>query len=480
MKLDLSKIKKVYVIGIKGSGVVAIVEILHSMGIEITGSDQPERFFTDEILRRLGIKYVEGFDPKNIPRDADLIIYSTSYNENNNPEIFEALSRNLPMVSYPEILADLFNQKYGIAVSGTHGKTTTSAMLANTLKEIGADPQAVIGSKVLNWEGNALCGHGEIFVAETDEYQDKLSLYNPKASILTSCDWDHPDYFRNFNAYKKTFIKFVKRIPKVGFLVVWGDSVDTLEVSGMAGCKVLTYGFSEGCDFKIINYKLEITNKFRVSADQILKPRQIFEVEYKGRSLGKFEIQLIGKHNVLNATAVISVCHRLNLDMQKVRAALLNFRGTARRFEYIGERNGAILIDDYAHHPEEIRSTLRAARELYPKKNIWAIFHPHTFTRTRTFLGEFAQSFSDADRVIVLDIYGSAREIQGGAHSKDIVNLANVYDYGKAKYIPTIGGTVEYLQDKIGTDDLVITIGAGNVWEVGEKLKSEPPVNTIS
>lgn len=212
-------------------------------------------------------------------------------------------------------------------------------------------------------------------------------------------------------------------------------------------------------------------NEIQNSKYQNLGNIQYFEVAHKSKSLGEFQIQLIGRHNILNAAAVIAVCHKLNLDMERVREALKNFKGTSRRFEYVGERNGAILIDDYGHHPDEIKPTLKGARELYPEKNIWAVFHPHTFTRTKALLPEFSQSFDHADKVIVLDIYGSAREQQGGVHSKDLVDLINKYSSGKAEYIPTIDEAVEFLKDKIGENDVVIAIGAGNVWEVASKLK---------
>ncbi|OGI29396.1 MAG: UDP-N-acetylmuramate--L-alanine ligase [Candidatus Moranbacteria bacterium RIFOXYA12_FULL_44_15] len=460
---------------------IAVVEILRSRGTEITGSDTPEKFFTDSILERLGIKFFEEFSESNIPGDVDLIIYSTAYNENNNVEFKYAKEKGLPMMSYPEILAGLFNEKYGIAVCGTHGKTTTSAMLANTLKECGVDPSAVIGSKVINWNGNALTGEGEFFVAETDEYQNKLDLYDSKAAILTSCDFDHPDFFKNFDDYKNVFKRFVGKIPKIGFLVVWGDSVDTLEVAACAKCEVVKYGFGEENDYKIFNFQLsqpkadpplaEIFNEFSSSNVKISKPTQFFNISYGNKDLGRFEVRLAGKHNVLNAAAVVAACHKLNLDMEKVRLALKNFKGTSRRFEYIGERNGAILIDDYGHHPDEIKPTLQGARELYLDKTIWAVFHPHTFTRTKALLSEFSQSFDNADKVIVLDIYGSAREQQGGVHSKDLVDLINKYSHNKAEYIPTIDEAVEFLKDKIGGEDAVIAIGAGNVWEVVEKLK---------
>lgn len=461
--MEWDKLKKVYIIGIKGSGVVGVVEILKAKGVEVLGSDTTEKFFTDAVLKKNQIQYFEGFSVENIPEDIDLVIYSTSYNVGNNVEFQEVMKRKMPMLSYPEILAQLFNEKYGIAICGTHGKTTTSAWLANTLKELGADPTAAIGSCVTNWNGNALTGVGEIFVMEADEYQNKLVRYNPHGVILTSCDYDHPDFFPDFEAYKQTFKDFVARIPKTGFLVVCGDATSTLEVASSATCMVLSYGFSEDCDYRILNLELRRENA---------KTTQIFEVMQGEKSLGNFEIGLFGKHNALNALAVIAVCHKLNFSAEKIQVALKNFQGTSRRFELIGERDGAILIDDYGHHPDEIRATLKAAREVYPEKNIWAIFHPHTFTRTKALLSEFSQSFSDADKVIILDIYGSAREAQGGVHSKDLVELVNKYDRGKAEHIATIDETVEFLKDNIGADDVVIAIGAGNGWEVVEKLRT--------
>jgi UDP-N-acetylmuramate--alanine ligase len=456
--LDFAKVKKIYFIGIKGSGMVALVEIFSRRGCEVTGSDTKEKFFTEEILKKkLFVKYHEGFDAKHITSDIDLIVYSTAYNEKNNEEFKAAKYKMIQMISYPEMLAILFNEKYGIAVSGTHGKTTTTAMLAEIFKVAGLDPTAVVGSLVKQWRGNALVGRSEFMIIEADEYQGKLDLYDPQAAILTSADWDHPDFFPTYEEYKKTFEKFVAKIPRHGFLVVCGDRSETLEIAKSAKCKVISYGFGSEVDLRITNHELR-------------EGKQFFSLSAKGKKMGDFEIMLPGRHNVLNASAAIAMAHQFNAKMEKVREALANFEGTSRRFEYIGQRNGAILIDDYGHHPEEIKATLQAAREFFPKRRIWCVFHPHTFTRTKALLSEFAQSFEDADRVIVLDIYGSAREVQGGVHSKDLVELAKKYHHN-IEYIPTIGEAIEFLKDKISREDLVIAMGAGNVWEVVEGLK---------
>ncbi len=468
--MNLSEIKKVYLIGIKGAGMAAIAEILRARGINVSGSDMAEKFFTDGILTRRKIKFYEKFSAGNIPEDVDLIVYSTAYNEKNNVEIAEAKKRNLPMTSYPEILGELFIGNIGIAVCGTHGKTTTTAMLAEALRYSGADPGAIVGSKVIQWEGSSLAGSGKYFVAEADEYQNKLRYYNPFAAVITSVDWDHPDYFPDFKSYKKVFADFAEKIPKHGFLIVWGDSVSTLDISKKAICNVLSYGFSDDCDYRISNFQFPISKQISNPND---KNFQKFDLKFKEKSLGTFEIQLVGKHNALNAAAVIAVCHKLGFDMEKVRKALKNFKGTSRRFEYIGERDGAILIDDYAHHPEEIKATLKAAREIYPGKNIITVFHPHTFTRTKALLQEFSQSFDDADKAIVIDIYGSAREVQGGISSQDLIDLINKYSPGKAEYIPTIDEVADNLKDIIGENDVVISMGAGDVWKVADKLKND-------
>ena len=463
--MDLAQIKKAYVIVIKGSGIIGVVELLHAMGIEVSGSDTHEKFFTDEILQKLGIRYAEGFSAENVSADADVVLYSTAYNEENNVEFAEAKKRNLTMISYPQALAGLFNQKYGIAVCGTHGKTTTSAMLAYVLEKCGADPSAVIGSRVRQWGGNALAGQGDYFVIEADEFQNKLALYDPKMAILTSVDYDHPDFFKTYADYKRVFSDFVAKIPKTGLLVVWGDSVDTNEIACSCQGEIVKYGFQKDDDVIISDLQMLIHNEFSN------KRSQKFSVDFSERNLGEFEIRLFGRHNVLNAAAVIAICHRLNLDLEKVREALKNFEGTSRRFEMIGERNGAVLIDDYGHHPEEIKATLRAAREIYPDKNLIAVFHPHSYSRTEALLQDFAQSFDDADKVIVLDIYGSARENSGNVSSADLVRLINKYNRGKAEHIPTIDEAVEFLEKKIGQDDVVLAIGAGNVFEVVNKLK---------
>ncbi len=454
--------KKIYIIGIEGAGTSALALMYQRMGFVVSGSDNGDHFYRD-ILFEAGIKVFDEYLAENIPEDVSMVVYSTSVKKD-NPEFVEAKKRGLKILSYPEALAELFNERLGIAVCGTHGKTTTTAMLAFVLEKLGLEPNAIVGSKVVDWQKNSLVGNGDYFVIEADEYQNKLKYYKPWSVILTSIDYDHPDFYKTFDDYKKAFGDFVAKIPQHGFLFYCNDDGDVVEVAKNSGCQKVSYGLTDNSEYQIKNIYLSGDEK---------NIKQSFEVACKNVSLGKFDIKLSGKHNVLNATAVIAFCHKLNLDLKEVKKQLADFAGTVRRFEYIGERNGAILLDDYAHHPEEIKATLKTAREVYPNRKITIIFHPHSFSRTEALLEDFAQSFGDCDRVFVLDIYGSARENSGKVTSSDLVDKINKYNFGKAEYVSDIDDCIELLKDKISADDLIISLGAGDVWRVTKKLKED-------
>lgn len=453
-------------IGIKGAGMTALAELLMRQGAVVTGSDTAEVFFTDSILKKLGIRYAEHFDPANIPEETKTIIYSTAYSREKNPELAAAFGKNIPILSYPEALGRLTREKMTLAVSGTHGKTTTSALLAETLKFCGMDPSAIVGSRIMNWEGNALAGSGEYLVIEADEYQNKLAHYAPFGVILTSVDWDHPDFFPDTESYERVFREFVERIPRHGVLVYCNDSAAVARIAESARCRRISYGFLPGADFRIRNYAPEKMG-FVGEKDAL---KQSFSVTHGEEDLGIFRLQLAGQHNAQNAAAVLAMAVFLGQDIGRIRTAFERFSGTERRFEYIGERYGALVYDDYAHHPEEIRATLRAFRDLYPDRRLRVIFHPHTFTRTRALLTEFAQSFDQADEVRILDIYGSAREEQGGVSSQDLADLINRFIPGKAEHVADTEQLVLDIEKTMGRGDVIITLGAGNVWEISHKL----------
>jgi len=463
----LSDAKRVHMIGVKGWGMTALAEILVERGTIVGGSDTSEYFFTQEVLRRRGIRFVEGFSPENIPKDADTVVYSTAYTPETNEELASAFTRSkesgLRVVSYPEAVGDLTRERLSMLVSGTHGKTTTSALLAETLKFLGVDPQALVGSTIAAWGGNALLGSGKYFVLEADEYQNKFQYYEPWSVILTSLDWDHPDFFPDVDAYQQTFRELMKRIPPHGFLISWGDSAAVAEVAKHSRAQKRSYGFLPHNDVRVADYEPIREGPFR----------QTFRLFEGDRDLGIFRLRLAGKHNALNAAAAVTLLLSLKFDIEKVRQGMENFFGTARRFEYIGEKNGARVYHDYAHHPEEIKATLAAFRELFPERNIVAGFHPQTCSRTKALLEEFAQSFDAADHVVVLDIYGSAREVAGGVSSAELVSLVNRYHHDKAEHIPTIEDVIAYFKNSLGKDDLVVTLGAGDVWRVGKGILAE-------
>ncbi|MFC1644624.1 UDP-N-acetylmuramate--L-alanine ligase [Patescibacteria group bacterium] len=445
--------KKIYIIGIEGSGTSALALMYRSMGMDVFGSDEGDHFYKEMLISN-DIETFDKYEKEHISEDFDLIVHSTSIQED-NLELVEARAGDLRVLSYPEALAELFNSKKGIAVSGTHGKTTTTAMLATMMKKIGAAPSAIVGSKVIEWDKNSIFGKGDYFVIEADEYQNKLKYYNPWAVILTSVDYDHPDFYKTFDDYKKAFVDFVKKIPSAGFLVYCNDSRDVIEVVKNANCKKASYGFTDDSDYRIVIKKG--------------KKLKIFEIIYKEEALGIFETKSPGRHNMLNAAAAIALCNEIGLEAFLAGKFLSSFEGTSRRFERIGTRNGAILIDDYAHHPEAIVTTLKTVREIYEGKNIITVFHPHSFSRTEALLSEFSQSFENTNQLIVLDIYGS-REKSGGVSSEDLVRLVNKYDRNKAVNIATVEEVIAKLKDKLDENDVVISMGAGDVWRVTHGL----------
>ncbi len=463
---SLSRSKHIHCIGIKGAGMTALAELLLRRGAKVTGSDSEEVFFTDAILKKLDIVVQKGFDPEHIPADTDLVIHSTVYTPENNDELAAAFEKKLPVLSYPEALGALTREKLTLAVCGTHGKTTTSALLADVLKYLGHDPSAVVGSRIMNWTGNALVGSGDYLVIEADEYQNKLKEYSPYAVILTSADWDHPDFFPDVASYERVFMDFVARIPAHGVLVYCADSARVARIAASARCRTISYGTLPEADFQVVAYT-PATMGFVNEEDGF---KQSFSVFHQGEQSGPFRLRLAGIHNALNATAVIALLSFLKLDNERLAGALERFTGTERRFEYVGERYGARVYDDYAHHPEEIRVTLKAFRDLFPKKKLSVIFHPHTFTRTKALLTDFAQSFDDADQVRILDIYGSAREIQGGVSSLALVDLINRFFPGKAEHVTDTRQLVSELEKTIGRQDVIITLGAGNVWQIAHEL----------
>lgn len=460
----------IYLIGIKGVGMTMLAQFLAAKGHEVSGSDITDTFLTDIVLRDNQISVFTPFAAKNIPAKIDLIIYSSAFNEKNNPEL-AALKNDqrytaVPKLSYAEALGEVFNHYQGIAVCGSHGKTTTSAWLGYVLERAHKKPNVLVGSRVPQFKGSSLVGSSKIFVAEVDEYQNKLQYFQPQGVLLNNIDYDHPDFFKTKADYLQVFIDFVKKIPAPGFLIINHHDSSSARLIKACSARIATYDVAdETYSGETVNYlahDLRIKNGY-----------QIFKVN----NLGEFKIKLWGRHSVFNALAVIAGARELGLSLKVIRTHLFGFKGTERRAQVLGKYKGALIIDDYAHHPTEVKSTLEGVKVFYPGKKLRVIFHPHTFTRTKALFTEFVKSFSLADELIVLDIYGSAREKQGGVSSLQLVTaIKKNNQQQKIKqdvgHISDLKSVTAYLRATVKKDEIILLMGAGDVFRVGENLLS--------
>jgi len=457
-----------YLVGIKGVGMTMLAQFLASSGHRVSGSDISDSFMTDRVLKKAGIKVRTPFRPKNIPTVVDKIIYSSAYSAQNNPELAfikkDGRFKNIPVLSYAAALGEIFNNYYGIAVCGSHGKTTVSAWLGYVLWQADKKPNVLVGSRVPQFKGSSLRGKSPYFIAEVDEYQNKLQYFQPQGVVLNNIEFDHPDYFKDAAAYRQVFAEFIKKIPSAGFLVLSASDSETKKIKNKTKGKIISCGLNAATkpDYLATDIKTKGSG-------------QVFRVYRRGRDLGEFKIRLIGEHNVLNALYVIAAAEKLGVKRAALKKSLGDFRGTARRMETLGQYHGALIIDDYAHHPTEVKATLEAVRRHYKKKKIITVFHPHTFTRTKALFKDFVTSFQNTDELIILNIYGSAREKQGGVSSAQLVAAINKYNMASGRQqavrnIKTLKDAARYLKGHLKRGDLLLLMGAGDVFRVGEKL----------
>lgn len=463
------KSKHFYFIGIKGVGMTMLAQFLAENKHRVSGSDINDTFLTDQVLKKEKISVFTPFNEKNIPPTLDVIIYSSAFNPDNNPELkFIAAHperfKKVEILSYAEALGRLFNQYYGIAVCGSHGKTTTSAWLGYVLLKAGKSPSVLVGSRVPQFTGSSLKGRSKFFVAEVDEYQNKLQYFQPAGVVLNNIEFDHPDFFKDQAAYTKVFADFVKKIPQVGWLVINNRDPEIRKIKKYCRGQILTYDVaSSDKTVETVNYLahgLKLKNGY-----------QVFSVN----DLGEFKISLWGEHNVSNALAVIAAARALKVSLAVIKKHLAGFRGTERRSQVLGKYCGALIIDDYAHHPTEIKATLAGLRARYQKKNIITVFHPHTFTRTRALFKDFVASFADTNELIILDIYGSAREKQGGVSSTQLTAAIKKLSAQNKRpqrvtYLSTLDQGARYLKKHLKANDLLLLMGAGDVFRIGEEL----------
>jgi len=462
-EIDLEKIKTIHFIGIKGVGMSALAVILKGQGFIITGSDVAEEFITDKNLQAAGIP-VQEFGAANVDFKPDLVVLSPSWGAD-NPEVKRTRELGLKTVPWPKLLGVVMSQQRGIVVTGTHGKTTTAAALTYVLQKLNLDPSYLIGTgKIFGLEGNGHFGQGEFFVAEGDEYKSDesdndskfLQLY-PEAAIITSVEMDHPDVFSSLDDVKSTFRRFTKNKKEKGYIAACGDDPNVREVTAeVPQAKVEYYGLAKDNDWHAtdLKYNPESTD---------------FTVHHRGKLVGRFTTQLAGKHSVLNALGIIALCAHFGLDLDEVKAALNQFIGSERRLEPKGEVDSILVYDDYAHHPTAIKTTLHGLHQRFPKREIWCVFQPHTFSRTKLLLADFAASFDQADHVFLTEIWGSAREKGGDVSSRDIVAIGGK-EHPDMRYFETPAAAKKALLSEVDEGGIVITMGAGDIYHLAEEF----------
>ncbi len=449
---------RVHLVGIKGVAMTALAQVLQSRGLRVTGSDGPAHFFTDAILKKLKIKYAQFFAAKNIPVDTDAVISSAAYLHNgkalNNIEVEAALQKKIPTFTYPEVMSELTKEYWTIGIAGSHGKSTTTALLGWVLTKCNVDPTVVVGSRVNKWNANARVGKSDVLVLEADEYRDAFLRYQVRGAVITSIDYDHPDYFKTPEQYTGSFKKFVGGIRKKGFLVVCGDDREAQQLSVHAatkGIRTISYGFLPSNDLVLRD-------------EGVSRQTNMFTVLFNGKKYGG-RVPFVGKQYVLNSGAAFAVAVMMGIDPKKAIAAIASFPGTARRFELLKKTDDYVIIDDYAHHPTAIKITLEGVRAMYPKRRIVAVFQPHMFSRTQALLDGFAQAFEPADEVGIMEIYASARETSGPINGK-ILAAKTKFFHRRVTYLPDMETGKHYVKQRCKDNNVIVLMGAGNVNEL--------------
>jgi UDP-N-acetylmuramate--alanine ligase len=453
-----AKIQRIHFVGIGGIGMSGIAEVLLNLGYKISGSDLRNSPVTQR-LATLGAQTFEGHQAANIT-GADVVVTSSAISID-NPEVAEARRLHIPVIQRAEMLAELMRLKYGIAIAGMHGKTTTTSMVAAVLAAGGLDPTVVVGGRVDALGSNARLGKSQYLVAEADESDRSFLKLSPILSVVTNIDREHMDCYRDMRDVRRTFLEFMERVPFYGLVVGCHDDPILQRLLPRVHRRVTTYGASLGSDFLI---RLEPLN---ITADQ--GPLSRFSITYREKDLGAFTLHVPGLHNVLNATAAIAVGTALDVPADHIRAALDSFRGVDRRFQRKGKAAGVSVIDDYGHHPTEIRATLSAARQCGFRR-VHVIFQPHRYTRTHDLMDEFATAFSDADTLCLLDIYPASEKPIEGVTAQALANRIASADGRTPEYAATFNEAAEKLATLAQPGDRVLTLGAGSVSQLGPMI----------
>ncbi len=449
-------VNRIHIVGIGGIGMSAIARVLKGLGYQVSGSDAQQTSLTRE-LAASGIVVAKGHRPENVT-GADLVLASSAV-PTDNPEVQAARQLGIPVVKRDRLLGEMMAEKYGIAVAGTHGKTTTCALIAFTLSQLGLDPTFIVGGILQDLGTNASLGQGPHFVVEADEYDHTFLGLRPRLAVVTAVEMDHPDCFADLSALTADFRLFMRLVPHGGTLIGCADQprvVNLLqEVRKDKRAAVVTYGLTAAGDWQVRDVR---ANAWGGSDFSILR---------HGELVGKARLRLPGLHNVSNSLASLAVADCLGLPLGHVLAVLPRFHGVRRRFEHKGEARGVAVIDDYAHHPTQIRATLAAARRRFGQRPLWVFFQPHTYSRTKALLNEFAASFGDADHVLISDIYAAREKNDATIRASDLVQRMSHPD---ARYVNTLREASEMLRTSLKPGDVLLTLGAGNGDRVGEEV----------
>ncbi len=451
-----SSIKKIHFVGIGGIGMSGIAEILLDQGFKVSGSDRALSEVTER-LSKLGAIIYEGHKPEHVAADVDTLVYSSAV-VLDNAEVMEAERRQIPIVRRAEMLAEVMRLKYGIGIAGTHGKTTTTSMISLVLMEGDLDPTVIVGGKLTGLGGtNARLGKGEFIVVEADEFDRSFLSITPTIAVLTTLETDHLDCYRDLEDIKAAFLQFATKVPFYGFIVLCLDEPALQDIMPkMRKKKILTYGLNPQADIQAIDIRFKSnTSQYTVIKDQA--------------ELGTITLQVPGKHNVQNSLAAISVGLQLGIPFGKVKAGIEKFSGVFRRWELKGEANGISVYDDYAHHPTECKATLAGAKAGW-RRRVVCVFQPHLFTRTRDFYEEFGKAFLLSDVLVVTDIYPAREEPIQGVTGELIVNAAKQFGHKEVHYVPDKKNVPAFLQQKVKKGDIVVTMGAGDIWKFGEEF----------
>ena len=452
----LGKIRKIHFVGIGGIGMSGIAEVLLNLGYTVSGSDLKHTPVTER-LAGLGARIAEGHAAANL-RDAEVVVTSTAVAPA-NPEVIAAKRVQIPVIPRAEMLAELMRLKFNVAVAGAHGKTTVTSMIAVMLADAGLDPTAVIGGRLDVFGSSARLGKGDLMVVEADESDRSFLLLLPSIAVVTNIDREHLDHYKDLDEILAAFLAFANKVPFYGAVIgctdaPWGERFRSL--MPRIRRRVTTYGLEGGAD--VAGESVELS-----------PASSAFDVTARGKKLGRFTLNGPGRHNVQNALATIAVGLELDLSAEQIRAGLARFGGVDRRFQIKAERNGITVVDDYGHHPAEIRTVVEAAR-LRGARRIWAIFQPHRYTRTKFLMDDFAACFAGCERVYVLNIYPASEPPIPGITSQRLVERMRELGLAGARYAPSDKAVIQEVMAEARPGDIILTVGAGSVWKIGESL----------